>query len=436
MNKINQYIFIIITSIASSLLCQNFDRQKFKNSKIIKIPDLSFTEKVYSGLDILEQMDFNLLQGKSIVLVTNQTAINRNGVHLLDILKSFSNIKIKAILELEHGLWGVDDKRSKLIGREQIEPTHGARIMDIFNKYEYPPSWVFKEVDYLLVDFQDTGSRYTTYIGTLTKIFESASKEKIEVIVLDRPNPIRGDIINGPIPRLEFQSLESYHLFPIRHGLTLGEMILIINELGWIKGGQKINLSIVPISNWDRNNWYDENNYIWKNPKPYINDLKTLLAYNGMDLFRGTNLNLGFGTKKPYLIIGAPWLETNFLLKKLNEKNLGGVTFERIKYRPKGSTNHYRVPLYDGLSCSGIEININDIDKYNPIYTATTLMLLIHQLHPRQFQWKDNGYIDKLFGSDVLRLIASQNKGIDQLSPHWNKDVSKFYEFRKPYLLY
>ena len=190
------------------------------------------------------------------------------------------------------------------------------------------------------------------------------------------------------------------------------------------------------ISNWDRNNWYDEKNYIWKNPKPYINDLKTLLAYNGMDLFRGTNLNLGFGTKKPYLIIGAPWLETNFLLKKLNEKNLGGVTFERIKYRPKGSTNHYRVPLYDGLSCSGIEININDIDKYNPIYTATTLMLLIHQLHPRQFQWKGNGYIDKLFGSDVLRLIASQNKDTDQLSPHWDKDISKFYEFRKPYLLY
>ena len=434
MNRLNQYIYTL--TIISSLLGQNFDKQKFKNSKILKIPDLSFTEKVYCGLDILEQMDFNILEGKSIVLVTNQTAVNRNGIHLLDILRSFSSIKVKAILELEHGLWGVNDKRSKLIGRENTEPTHGARILDIFNKYEYPPSWVFKDVDYLLVDYQDTGSRYTTHIGTLTKIFKSASQANTEVIILDRPNPIRGDIIDGPIPRLEFQSLESYHLFPVRHGLTLGEMVLIINELNWISEGQKINLSIIPISNWKRSNWCNELNYLWKNPTPYINDFKTLLAYNGMDLFRGTNLNLGFGTEKPYLIIGAPWLETNFLLKKLNEKNLGGVSFKSIKYRPKGSANNYRVPLYDGLSCSGIEINIYDIDKFNPINTATTMMLLIYQLHPRQFQWKDNGYIDKLFGSDILRVIASQKKDNDQLSPHWSKDISQFYEFRKPYLLY
>ena len=433
--KLNKRI-IFLFYLISILIGRVPDELVFENSRVMKVPDLSFVDKVYSGLDILEQMDFKPLKNKSIVILTNHSAVNQKGEHILDILKSFSSIKVKAILELEHGLWGIDDKRNKLIGPEKIDPVHGARIIDMFGKYVYPPKWIFKNTDVLLVDFQDSGSRYTTYLATLSKIFESASDMKVKVMVLDRPNPLRGDIIEGPIPRTEFQSYESYHLLPIRHGMTLGEISILINEMGWIKDLKKVKLMVVPLSNWKREMWFHETLLKWKNPIPYIKDELTLLTYNGMDLFRGTNMNIGFGTDKPYQIIGAPWLETNFLLKKLKEQDLKGVQFQAIKYRPRGSYNFNRIPLYDGLSCSGIELIITNQNEFNPLVTATTIIILINQLHPRQFQWKKGGYIDQLFGSDILRVIASQNKSPDQLPPHWFKDTFRFIDFRKPFLLY
>ncbi len=430
-----ELIFFLI-ALHSALICQSNDKLKFKNSEIISVPDLSFSKNIYTGLDILDQMDFKILKNKTIVVLTNHSAINKNGKHLLDILKEYPSIKVKAILELEHGLWGIDDKRNKFIGREKIDPIHNARIIDLFGKYVYPPRWVLKDTELLLVDFQDTGSRYTTYIATLSKLFESASDSKVDVLILDRPNPIRGDFVDGPIPREEFQSYESYHLLPIRHGLTLGEISILINEMGWIKDLKKVSLKVIPISNWKRNMWFHQTALKWRDPFPYATNELTLLAYSGMDLFRGTNMNIGFGTDKPYLIIGAPWLEVNFLLEQLNKQNLKGVKFKKINYRPKGSSNFNKIPKYDGLSCSGIELIITNQNDYNPITTATTIMLLIHQLHPRQFQWEEGAYIDKLFGSDILRVIASQNKKPDQLAPHWNKDINIFMDFRKPYLLY
>ena len=408
----------------------------YNYSKIISIPDLSFTTKVYTGLDILEQMDFRLLKDKSVAILTNQTALNRNGVHILDLLKSYKKVEVSFLLAMEHGLWGLDDKRATLLGREQVDPLHKAPIIDLFETHVYPPSWVMDKIDMIIIDFQDTGSRYPTFLATMSKVFESASNHKVPILILDRPNPIRGDIINGPIPRTDFQSYESYHLFPIRHGLTIGEAALIINELGWTKNSKRVDLDILPMANWNRNMWFDETKLFWRNPKPSLTNEINLLAYVGMDLFRGTNMNLGFGTNDQYLVIGAPWLETSFLIKKLDDLNLNGVSFEELEYRPNGSIFYDRVPRYDGQSCSGIKIKIEDRNHYEPIQTATSIITLIHRLHPKHFQWQKENYIDKLFGSNELRVHSAQGKPLDHLPGIWQKDVIRFSEFRKPYLIY
>ena len=405
-------------------------------SSIMSIPDLSFLSDVYTGLDIIEQMDFKPLKNKSIALLSNHTAVNKNGKHILDLLKDTKDIRISFLLALEYGIWGIDDNRAKLIGRDKIEPTHGAQIIDLFNTYLYPPHWVMDNIDLILIDFQDTGSRYSTFVATMSKVFEAASEHKVPVMVLDRPNPIRGDIVNGPVPRTEFQSFESYHLFPIRHGLTLGEASIIINEMGWTKDSKRVDLKIVPMSNWQREMWFDQTRSNWSNPKPFLIDQANILAYTGMDLFRGTNMNVGFGTEFPYMIVGAPWLATSFLLEKLNDQKLPGVEFLEIKYRPSGSIYHSKVPKFDGQSCSGIQIVIKDKDEYRPIVTATTLMLLIQRLHPREFQWEKDDYVDKLFGSNELRILSAQNKPIDHLPAIWAKDVYKFSEFRQSFLIY
>ena len=408
----------------------------FKHSKVLKIPNLSFTKKIYPGLDILEQLDFKLIENKKIGILTNRTAVNRSGKHLIDILKNFPNINVHILFEPEYGLFGLDDKRTKLIGREQIDPVHGARIINIFDGMIYPPKWAMKELDLILVDIQDTGVRYTTFIASMTRLFEAASDWDVPVMILDRPNPIRGDIISGPIPRTRFQTMEAYHLFPIRHGLTIGEAAIIINEMGWVRNSKRVKLTVIPIANWERDYWYNDTDLSWKPPMPFIKDEETLLAYVGMDLFRATNLNIGFGTNSPYLYLGAPWLVTNFFTEKLNSLKLEGVIFEEVQYRPKGYYYFYRSPNYDGLSCSGIKISITNLDDFDPILTAVSILSLINSLHPREFQWANDNYIDKLFGTDMLRIAISQKKSPDMIIPEWSREIYRFNEFRKPFLLY
>ena len=246
--------FLILASLISTQsFGDDIGNKKFKFSKVMAVPDLTFLNNVYTGLDILEQMDFEPLKNKNIAVLSNHTAVNRNGKHLLDLLKETGNINVHYLFAMEHGIWGVDDKRSKMIGRDQVDPIHNAPIIDLFNTYLYPPRWVMEKIDMVLIDFQDTGTRYSTNIATMSKVFESASNHKVPVVVLDRPNPLRGDIINGPVPRTEFQSFESYHLFPIRHGLTVGEMAIIINEMGWAKESKRVELNVIPLSNWKRN---------------------------------------------------------------------------------------------------------------------------------------------------------------------------------------
>ena len=434
MKKNRVLLYILLISVQS--FGADSSRHNFNYSKVISVPDLSFFDHVYTGLDILEQMDFQPLKKKKIALLANHTAVNRNGKHILDLIKETGEVKVSFLLALEHGLWGIDDNRSKMIGRDQVDPIHGAPIIDLFNTYLYPPHWVMDKVDLILVDFQDTGSRYSTNIATMSKVFEAASNHNVPVMILDRPNPIRGDIVEGPVPRTEFQSFESYHLFPIRHGLTIGEMAIIINEMGWAKESKRVELSIVPLSNWHREMWFDDTGLPWRNPNPYIIDSNNLLTYTGMDIFRGTNMNVGFGTKAPYLVVGSPWLATSFLLDKLIDQNLPGVEFKEVKYRPSGSIYHERVPKYDGQSCSGIELAINDRNRFKPLPTATALMLLIERLHPREFQWEEDDYIDKLFGTNDLRVVAAQKKPPDHLPALWAKDVYEFNDFRQPFLIY
>ena len=400
------------------------------------MPDLSFFDHIYSGLDILEQMDFKFLNNKNIGLFCNHTAVNRNNIHLLDLIGKNKTINIKAIFEPEFGIWGVDDKRAKLIGSERVDPVSGAKIFNLLKRSLYPPDWILKELDLIVIDIQDTGSRYSTFIASITKLFESASKHRIPVIILDRPNPIGGVKIEGPLPRTNFQSFEAYHLLPIRHGMTIGEILLMVNEMGWAKDLMRVELSIIPIVNWERNQYLDETDLPWKKPVPYINDINSLVMFSGMDLLRGTNLNVGFGTESPYLIFGSPWLASGFFKEKLDMLNLPGVSFEEIEYRPKGSMYYNRVAKYNGRSCSGIKINVIDKNLVKPLETATSIITLIERLHPREFQWAAHGYIDKLFGSNQLRLFVAQKKPPSYLSPQYMHDEIEFSKFRNKFLLY
>ena len=430
-NFLKNIFFVLITFCFSAA-----EDRRYTFSSIVNVPDLSFFNHVYTGLDILEQKDFDLIKDKNIGIFCNHTAVTRNNKHILDILGGYDDINIEAIFEPEYGIWGMDDSRAKLIGSKRIDPVTGAKVFNLLDRSLYPPNWIMKSLDVIVIDIQDTGARFSTFISSITKLFESASDHKIPIIVLDRPNPINGLRIEGPLPREEYQSYEAYHLLPIRHGMTIGEILLMVNEMGWVKDLKRVDLKIIPMANWDRNQYIDDTKIPWKKPAPYIKDLNTLIMYSGMDLLRGTNLNIGFGTESPYLIFGSPWLATKFFKEKLEMLNLPGVSFKEIEYRPKGSPYYDRVPKYNGMSCSGLKVSVVDRKLVKPIEIATSIMTLISQLHPREFRWESNGYIDKLFGSNQLRLFVAQRKPPDYLSPQYMHDEIEFSKFRETFLLY
>ena len=410
--------------------------QQFNHSIVMPVPDLSFHPAIFYGIDVLEQMDFKPLYGKTIGVFTNQTAVNRKGTHLLDLLKAHPKIDIEIIFTPQYGLFAEQNERFRIQGDQKYDPIYNARIVEVFGRNVKPPEWSMRGLDLILVDIQDTGVRFSTYVATTTKIMEVASHWNTPVMVLDRPNPLRGDRIDGPVIRSQFQSFEGYHLVPIRHGMTIGEMVIMANEMGWIKNLKRANLTVIPMANWKRSYWLDKSEHPWINPQPKINTLKTNLAYVGFGLLEGTNLNDGRGTDRPYMRAGAPWLSGYHLAEKLLLLKLPGVEFRVVEYIPRKKEEDKVVPLHVDEVCSGVDIYITDPNRFDPLAPATAIMVLSRQLYPRQFKWDALHRIDKLFGHSQLRVFAAQGKPANYLPPLWLKDVLKFNEFRQQFLLY
>ena len=343
----------IIKSNLLNLICLSFiSSQSYNYSVVMPVPDLSFHSSIFYGLDILEQMDFKPLYDKSIGVFTNQTAVNRKGVHLLDLLKTHSKIDVEVIYTPQFGLFADQNERFNIKGKEKIDPIHNARIVEVFGRNVKPPEWSVRGLDLILIDIQDTGVRFSTYLATITKILEVASEWRIPVIVLDRPNPLRGDRIDGPVVRAKFQSFEGYHLIPIRHGMTVGELSIMANEMGWIKDMKRANLTIIPMANWKRSYWLDKSEHPWINPHPEIRDIRTNLSYAGFGLIEGSNLNDGRGTDRPYMRAGAPWLSGFHLAEKLIKLDLPGVEFRVVEYIPRKKEADKAVPLHVNKICS------------------------------------------------------------------------------------
>ncbi len=410
--------------------------QSYKYSVVMPTPDLSFHSSIFYGLDILEQMDFKPLYGKKIGVLTNQTAVNRKGVHFLDLLKEHPKVNVEIIFTPQYGLFAEQNERFKIEGKEKYDPIYNARIVEIFGRNVKPPEWSIRGLDLIIVDIQDTGVRFSTYLTTITKLLEVASEWRTPVIILDRPNPLRGDRVDGPVVRPQFQSFEGYHIIPIRHGMTIGELSIMANEMGWIKDMKRANLTVIPMANWKRSYWLDKSEHPWIKPHPNIKTIRTNLSYAGFGLIEGTNLNDGRGTDRPYMRVGAPWLSGFHLAEKLIRLNLPGVEFRVVEYIPRRKQADKVIPLHVNKVCSGIDIQITDPNRFDPIATATSIMVLTQQLYPKEFRWDELNRIDMLFGHSQLRVFAAQGKPANYLPPLWLKDVLKFNEFRQRFLIY
>jgi uncharacterized protein YbbC (DUF1343 family) len=263
---------------------------------------------------------------------------------------------------------------------------------------------------------------------------ESAAEKGIPFIVLDRPNPIRGARIEGPLLDMNFQSFVGHHPIPIRYGMTIGELACWINGAGRLKDGAKADLTVIKMAGWNRQLWYDETDLPWISPSPNMTHLGTAIVYPGFCLLEGTNLSEGRGTDKPFIQFGAPWIDEKSYAESLNNIGLAGVTFEPITCTPASIPHVAYKPKYENRLCRGVRIIVTDRDQFMPVRAMALILEKTKALYPERFYLRSR--IDRLYGSDKLRNALVQGAPVADLIESWNADRQMFYEQTYSYYLY
>ena len=350
---------------------------------------------VLTGLDVLLEKKIDLITGKAIALITNQTGIDRYGIPNYKRMLALDEIHLKVIFSPEHGLFGEADE----------EITYDKKIADlpeVFSLYgtvRKPTPEMLQGVDLIIYDIQDIGARFYTYISTLGLVMEAAAELQIPVLVLDRPNPIRSDIVEGPLLDLKYQSFVGKYPIPIRYGWTVGELAQRIVAEQWLAATPS--LSVISMEGWYASLWYDETTLPWVKPSPNIPDVGTALIYPGMCLLEGTNVSEGRGTDHPFKWFGAPWIDGKILSQELNKLQLPGVVFVPKSFTPVSIPGVADKPKYENQLCNGIEIRVIARNEYQSLNVGVSVIKKLKEFYPENIVFKENR-LNRLWGSDTL----------------------------------
>ena len=379
------------------------------------------------GLSILFRERLRLVEGRSIGLITNQTGVDSQFRSNLTLFAEGPKVGLAAIFSPEHGISG------KAQAGIQIAPAGGKGgqipIYSLYGETRQPTPEMLDGIDVLVYDIQDVGSRFYTYISTLLRSMKAAAANGVDFIVLDRPNPIRGDRVQGNLLCPAFQSFVGETVIPIRHGMTVGELAQFCKaELDFASS----QLDVVLMRGWRRGLWYDQTGLPWIPPSPNMPTVETATLYPGTCLIEGTNLSEGRGTTKPFEWIGAPWIDSERWGDTLNSLDLPGVHFRPIDFTPTFSK-------YANQACHGVQVHVTDRDQFKPVDVALHLLATAQQGYPNQFEFlKNRGryFFDLLAGTDELRLRLTRRESPTEIVQSWEAEVSNFTKQCHPYLLY
>ncbi len=389
--------------------------------------------KVTVGADILVSDSLHLIQNKRLGIVTNHSAILSNGAHLVDTLVAIPNVKVTALFGPEHGVRGNAPDGHSI--KDGIDSKTGLPVYSLYGKTRKPSKEMLENIDVLIFDIQDIGARFYTYISTLHYTMVAAAENNIPIIVLDRPNPINGITVDGPIRTEEFKSFVAIAPIPIQHGMTIGELATMFNEKNWLDNGLKAHLTIIKMNNWERQYLFDECNLSWIAPSPNMPDLETALIYPGMCLIEGINASEGRGTYSPFLTFGAPYVNAADLLKELELFTIPGIELDTISYTPKSIPNMSTYPKYKNIKCNGVTIKIIEREKLKALRFGIEVLYSLHKLYPNEFEFRKN-WLDKLFGNKKLTKMLKSNSTPNEIFETWTDELDKFKILRKEYLLY
>jgi uncharacterized protein YbbC (DUF1343 family) len=374
---------------------------------------------VLTGIDVLEQNSFEALAGRHIGLITNQTGININGISDIQLLHEAENVKLVAIFSPEHGLLGKLDI-------EHIENTRdsntGLKVFSLYGDTRKPTPDMLRGIDTLVFDIQDIGTRFYTYISTMGEAMKAAAGQQLRFVVLDRPNPIDGLTVSGPVLDDGKQSFVGFHTLPIRHGMTIGELALMFKAELQLD----LDLEVIRIKGWKRTDYFDDTGLKWVNPSPNMRNLTEAILYPGIGLLETTNLSVGRGTASPFEMFGAPWVDNALLARELNGLELPGVRFTTLFFTPESSK-------FANQLCRGVSISITDRTLFEPVRSGIEIALLLHRLYPQV--WEIDAYERLLRNQAVLDAIR-QGQPYSAIEKMFAGPLEKFKQRRLQYLLY
>lgn len=385
------------------------------------------------GLDLIGRKWPRRLSGARAGLVVHPASVNRSLVHASSLLLKSTRLRLTALFGPQHGIWG--ETQDNMIEWEGFrDKMTGLPVYSLYGRHRKPSGEMLRDIDVMVIDLQDVGARYYTFIWTMALIMEACSEAGKSVVVLDRPNPISGRHVEGPLLETAYRSFVGLHSLPVRHGMTIGEIALYVRDRHY----QTLDLHVIPMQGWKRGMWHDMTGLKWVLPSPNIPTLDSATAYPGMCLLEGTGLSEGRGTTRPFEIFGAPFIDPQDLAGRMKDYRLPGVIFRPLYFQPT-------FQKHAGKLCGGCQIHVTDREVLRPFQLAAAILRAVRELYPGSFTWKSPPYeyedrlmpIDILSGSDSLRKDIEAGISLDKMSNRWLADSSRFdKEIRRSYLLY
>ncbi|MCH1403037.1 MAG: DUF1343 domain-containing protein [Candidatus Nanopelagicales bacterium] len=376
------------------------------------------------GIEVLISDSLHLVAGKRVGLVTNHTGIDREGRSDIDILSDHPDIDLVALYSPEHGIRG-EERAGAAIESSTDEQT-GLPIHSLYGETRKPTPEMLEGVDVLIFDMQDVGARYYTYVSTMALAMEAAGELGTPFLVLDRPNPIRGDVVQGNVLDPEYSTFVGMYEVPMRHGMTPGELAaMYVGEFGITA-----ELTVIPVDGWRRDMTFDETGLPWVAPSPNMPDVASALAYPGTCLFEGTPISVGRGTDRAFRWIGAPWLDSSVLAEALNGYGIEGVRFEPATFTPANAGDR----KFEGVEVQGVQLVAEQTD-YDASQATVAMLIETYRVSGENWTWYE-AHFDRLAGTDALRLGLIAEASFDELVASWDGDVTEFETRRAPYLLY
>ncbi|MEK4051827.1 MULTISPECIES: DUF1343 domain-containing protein [Bacillus] len=378
---------------------------------------------VKTGIETLLSGNLSWLKGKRVGLITNPTGIDANMKSSVDLLFEHPNIKLTALYGPEHGVRG-DAQAGEGVESYTDEKT-GLPVYSLYGKTRKPTPDMLKDVDVLLFDIQDVGARYYTYIYTMAYAMEAAKENNIPFVVLDRPNPIGGLKVEGPVLEPEHASFVGLYPIPLRHGMTTGELAKLFNKEFHINA----DVTVIKMKNWKRSMTFDDTKLPFVLPSPNMPTVDSTFVYPATGLIEGTNVSEGRGTTKPFELIGAPYINSSELADHLNQLKLKGVQFRPVSFTPTFSK-------HSGKLSHGVQLYVTDRSSFEAVKTGLSIIKAIHDLYPKDFQFLQTGSFDKLIGNGWMKEEINQGTSVKQIMKRYHHDLKTFEKKRKKYLIY